>query len=809
LTLLLAVLSPQVQGQVAGDIFTAGRIDVRDADGVRMEFPYRWCAPQTPKEGQRYPLLVFLHGAGERGRDNQAQLRHLPEKWNSLEHRLAYPCYLLAVQCPRKRMWVEVEWSDPESTAMKAEPTPVLAAVVRAMDQIIASEPVDQERVYLTGLSMGGFGSWDLAQRMPDRFAAVAPICGGGDERQASRLVPVPVWAYHGARDRVVSPARSRRMVAAIRRAGGSPLYTELEGVGHASWESAYAEGGVIRWMFRHALKKGNPPEGKLVLGSGSAPETSYRKPLAANTILFDDTVGQATTVRAPAISLSKGARVTYAANDRALDQTIHADLHLQGAAVLANGNSRSHQGHRLVIDGAIHGTGPLAIRAAYDGAIVLKGDSSTSFKGTMAIESGRMVLSKPARIGKVYLEVGGGGVRAALRLEHDDAIDDRARLTFRGAGGGFLDLACGHERIASVALDGDGVIRLADGPCILEFGESRQAAWKAGTQLIIENWGGNLAGGGADRIVFGPRTDALSDRFVAQIGFRNPQGCDPGLYRARTLRTGEIVPGAVVQPSRLPSFPVDDAARRRRTRICEVDGMKELARLLASRTAGLRVSFFGDSITWQDRFISKIRRAVGETAAGASRPVEMLNRGINGGGVRDLRDGSKRHARRGRDGDVPQAGFAEVLARDRPHVVAIFIGINDVNWKGTTNVQFGEALSELAAASRKAQVALVIATPFLDGELPDGENEDDARIEEIAEITRGVARRTGSVLVDLRHAAIAWLRNHNAELRLDGTFGHRPSGLLTYDKIHPSDRGNELIANHLAAGIARALKAR
>jgi predicted peptidase len=122
------------------------------------------------------------------------------------------------------------------------------------LERVLADYPTDPDRVYLTGLSMGGYGSWDLAERMPERFAAVAPVCGGGDTSRADRLVKLPIWAWHGDQDPAVPVARSREMIAAIEKAGGHPKYTELPGVAHNSWIQAYGNAdGLIPWMFAQA----------------------------------------------------------------------------------------------------------------------------------------------------------------------------------------------------------------------------------------------------------------------------------------------------------------------------------------------------------------------------------------------------------------------------------------------------------------------------------------------------------------------------------------------------------------------------
>lgn len=161
-----------------------------------------------------------------------------------------HPCFVLAPQCRADHRWSPFDWSDKTSSPLAPEPTADLAAAVAALDATLAAEPVDVDRILLTGLSMGGYGSWELAARMPKRFAAVVPICGGGDEAQAAKLVGLPIWCFHGADDTVVPVERSRSMVAAIRAAGGEPRYTELPGVAHDSWTPAYRNGELIEWLF-------------------------------------------------------------------------------------------------------------------------------------------------------------------------------------------------------------------------------------------------------------------------------------------------------------------------------------------------------------------------------------------------------------------------------------------------------------------------------------------------------------------------------------------------------------------------------
>jgi predicted peptidase len=196
---------------------------------------YRLMAPARPEPGRVYPLVLFLHGAGERGQDNRQQLQGLPEQMSGQLWKSRFPCYFLAPQCPEGTSWGQ-QMTELESM----------------LQHVVETHPIDKRRIYLTGLSMGGFGSWELATRRPDLFAAVVPICGGGDLTQAERLVSVPIWAVHGDADEVVPVEQSRRMIEEIRKEGGSPHYTELAGVGHDSWTMTYADPeGVVPWMFR------------------------------------------------------------------------------------------------------------------------------------------------------------------------------------------------------------------------------------------------------------------------------------------------------------------------------------------------------------------------------------------------------------------------------------------------------------------------------------------------------------------------------------------------------------------------------
>ena len=225
-----------------------------DDDGSSVAFRYRLMRPgvygDAPQPDARHPLVLFLHGAGERGNDNEKQLKYLPTWLAEPELRRRRPCFVLAPQCRTDERWVDVSWADGASTPQATAPTPDLAAALAALAEVMAEEAVDPSRVYLTGLSMGGFGTWDLAARMPERFAAIMPVCGGGDERLAGRISSLPIWCFHGDADQAVPVRRSRDMIAAVNAAGGRPIYSELPGVGHDSWTPAYRDRFVLDWLF-------------------------------------------------------------------------------------------------------------------------------------------------------------------------------------------------------------------------------------------------------------------------------------------------------------------------------------------------------------------------------------------------------------------------------------------------------------------------------------------------------------------------------------------------------------------------------
>jgi len=214
-------------------------------------------APQFPKPDKKYPLILFLHGSGECGNDNILQTRAgLPTLLKRLVL-LPDPVIVVAPQCQNGNWWVKKLAMHPDYKAAK-EPTPSLEVAVELCQHLIQAKQADPDRLYITGLSLGGFGTWDAIQRDPAFFAAAVPICGGGDPRFAASLKDLPLWVFHGREDKNVPVDTSRRMVQALQAAGSDVIYTEYEKGSHLIWDEAYSEKQLVPWLLKQtrATKK-------------------------------------------------------------------------------------------------------------------------------------------------------------------------------------------------------------------------------------------------------------------------------------------------------------------------------------------------------------------------------------------------------------------------------------------------------------------------------------------------------------------------------------------------------------------------
>lgn len=188
------------------------------------------------KSDEKWPLILFLHGAGERGDNLDLVEKHGPPKIVKTKE---MPFIIVSPQCPADSWW-------PKQNEV----------LIALLDDIVKRYNVDTDRIYLTGLSMGGYGTWSLACDYPERFAAIAPICGGGEPLFGPRLRNVPVWAFHGAKDNVVPLDRSEIMVQSVKKVGGDARLTVYPEAGHDSWTATYDNPELYEWFLKHTRKR-------------------------------------------------------------------------------------------------------------------------------------------------------------------------------------------------------------------------------------------------------------------------------------------------------------------------------------------------------------------------------------------------------------------------------------------------------------------------------------------------------------------------------------------------------------------------
>ena len=213
----------------------ANVITVTNDEGEERELKYWLYTPANYEEQESVPWMMFLHGMGERG-DNLEQVKVWgPPKL--VADREDFPFVLISPQCPRDITWKTTH-------------------LVQILDAIQDQMKVDKKRLYMTGLSMGGFGTWAMVGAIPERIAAAVPVCGGGDLRAADKMTDVPIWAFHGDADRVVGIEHSQRMVDAVNEAGGKAKLKVYEGVGHNSWTATYADEEVYEWLLEHTTDR-------------------------------------------------------------------------------------------------------------------------------------------------------------------------------------------------------------------------------------------------------------------------------------------------------------------------------------------------------------------------------------------------------------------------------------------------------------------------------------------------------------------------------------------------------------------------
>lgn len=242
-----------------------------DADsGLKM--PYRLFVPPNDDRSKSYPLVLFLHGGGENGDDNEKQLHGTEGAtvWAEPAEQAKRPAFVLAPQArayfggdpklPIGGFGITRNRDSERYMDEVLKPSADVQMALKVLEKVLNEYSIDRKRVYVTGLSQGGFGTWNISLLRPDLFAAMVPIAGGGDPARMGKLVNKPIWAFHAADDPVVPVMYSRNSIAALRKAGGNPMYTELpsgtffDPNEHWSWVYAYRNEAVREWLFKQAL---------------------------------------------------------------------------------------------------------------------------------------------------------------------------------------------------------------------------------------------------------------------------------------------------------------------------------------------------------------------------------------------------------------------------------------------------------------------------------------------------------------------------------------------------------------------------
>ncbi len=202
---------------------------------VTVRMRYLVALPDGYEKQEKWPLVLFLHGAGERGADLNKVKVHGPPKL--IEQGRKFPFITVSPQCPTGRWW--------DASQLDA-----------LLTHVEKKYHVDSDRIYVTGLSMGGFGTFQLAAYCPERIAAIAPICGGGDPITARRTSHIPAWVFHGAKDNVVPVSRSREMVEALKARGAEVRFTEYPNAGHDAWTATYNNPELYTWLLSHTRSR-------------------------------------------------------------------------------------------------------------------------------------------------------------------------------------------------------------------------------------------------------------------------------------------------------------------------------------------------------------------------------------------------------------------------------------------------------------------------------------------------------------------------------------------------------------------------
>lgn len=276
---VLGVLACSVQAQRRTTIVRPPQLDSLQKEGPAFDFspyesynlienndtlPYRLLLPENYDTAKKYPLILFLHGSGERGSDNEKQLVHGAKMFLDPVKRQKFPAIVVFPQCPANSYWSNAQFSD--DTANKtirfmsdAEPTTAMKGLLSLTEHLQENYPVKTDQQYVMGLSMGGMGTFEIVSRLPNTFAAAVPICGGADTSTAYIIRKTAWWIFHGALNDVVPPQLSKDMVMALQKFYSTEEvnFTLYPQANHNSWDDAFKEPNLLPWLFSQKRKKG------------------------------------------------------------------------------------------------------------------------------------------------------------------------------------------------------------------------------------------------------------------------------------------------------------------------------------------------------------------------------------------------------------------------------------------------------------------------------------------------------------------------------------------------------------------------
>ena len=448
----------------------------------------------------------------------------------------------------------------------------------------------------------------------------------------------------------------------------------------------------------------------------------------------------------------------------------------------------RNGGGCPTTLSGKLEGAG----NVLFGKGTTLAGDHINTLTGVMTI-AGDTLLNKPKG---VTFAAGPLVISGLLQWKSDDQIADQAPLTFNGKDPELrLD---GHsETMGTLDVQSDATIDVGARSARLVFADSSSKTWKPGSALIIRGIGKE-----AGTICVGTTGKGLTAGQLAQIGFRDPEGQTPGTYTAALTPKGELVPTATQVKAVDLLVDMSPKAYEARRVIYDVPGIERLGGGDTPLKQGMVISVFGDSITWGGGLVKTLRDGIAAGAGTKALGIRVMNHGVNGAGVQTIRDGqdSKNHA-----GGTKPEPFAQTLAADKSAVAVIFIGVNDVWWKKSTPEQYGKMLRELVDQAKANKTIPVLATLAL---LKDSPIKPNPQCDVYAEVMRGVARETGTALVDLRKAFMACLSNEAITVYPGGRWTCDDKW-LNHDGVHTTGRGDSLLANLIAQGIFEALATR